>query len=99
MNMDRRIVIAKALAGHDNARAYSGRGMNGKLCVGIVDDTILKACADAIEALSACIADIETDALDACDAISDLLISARVDNLGLDVIVYWPHLAWPQEES
>lgn len=52
-------------------RGYSGRGMFGKKCLGVV-------CGDATAAIE--------------EAGSLGLRGSRMDNMGRQYIVYWPHL-------
>lgn len=52
--------------------AYSGRGMYGNTCVGVVGENAV----EIIETVAS-----ETGAR-----------GAKTDNMGLDMIVYWPHI-------
>ena len=53
---------------------YSGRGMHGKQCYGIVTDRPMRLIEDAGEAG---------------------IKGAVMDSMGLDTIVYWPHISAP----
>lgn len=67
-------------------RRYSGRGMYGKECVAVSDDRRLQEIlADLVEAYG--------DNLECAEAIR----AARTDNMGLGIVVYWPHVAWPDD--
>jgi hypothetical protein len=65
------------------AQAYSGRGMSGKQCVGVVvegDDDLWEIAQDfAISGLE--------------------IQAPRTDSLGLDTILYWPNVLWPAEAA
>ena len=65
--------IAHAVGGKVEAR-YSGRGMFGDTCVGIV-------CRDPLRTIE--------------EAAARGLRGAHQDQMGLDHIVYWPHLRRP----
>lgn len=72
---------------------YSGRGMYGRQCVGIVGDesTCMKIVGQVIKDAHAQGMDFEFD-----EAVDTLLDSCR-DSMGRDIIVYWPEVA-PLEE-
>ena len=71
-----------------NVRSYSGRGMYGKECVGITGSTLQHVLADLV------LAEFDFDKED----LAYLIRAARTDNMGMDTIVYWPNLQWPEEE-
>ena len=67
-------------------RRYSGRYMYGKECVATSDDRPLQEIlADLIEAYS--------DNFECANAIR----AARTDDMGRGIVVYWPHVAWPDD--
>jgi hypothetical protein len=75
--------IIQALEAADySVRSYSGRGMYGRSCVGVViprGESLIRIGV----VLGAALGD---DALD---------LEERTDSMGLDTIVYWPSLRWP----
>lgn len=85
MNADRLIDLIED-AGY-TARSYSGRGMYGRCCVGIEVPSDVSVFSVAIELALIC-EDGEVRNL------SDL--SPREDSLGLDTILYFPHIEWPK---
>lgn len=66
----------------DYYEGYSGRGMFGRKCPGITteDKNLLRAAADLVEGCSS------------VEAAGRLLRTARVDDMGLGLIVYWPEI-------
>ncbi len=75
-------------------RSYSGRGMNGRYCLGVVLDRNVSSFE-----LAAKIAGELLDADDA-DAIADLA-NLRVcqDSMGLGVVVYFPAIPYEDEDE
>jgi hypothetical protein len=73
-------------------RSYSGRGMSGSECVGVSGDTfgILGSIIQA---------NAENHNPAAWEDIANLIESTRTEALGHNMIVYWPDIAWPDEES
>jgi hypothetical protein len=74
---------------------YSGRGMYGRQCIGIVGDesTCMRIVGQAIKDAHA---QADNDELVFDDVVDTLLDSCR-DSMGRDIIVYWPEVA-PLEE-
>jgi len=82
---------------------YSGRCMFGETCFGIVVDNIATAVYDLSEALrEIIITESRNDpdlAKEADDVLEDgKLTECRTDNMGLDCIIYFPHITVEQEE-
>ena len=85
-------------AGYET-QSYSGRGMYGKSCLGVVTERPFRMIADCTDVLA--------DDLDGClaeDAIHDELVAlgealrgARQDNMGRDIIVYFPDVEYDNE--
>lgn len=69
--------------------AYSGRGMYGRTCFGIVTDDPISAVIQLTRTLmETC--DIDPDeTVDLLDALAE---GACQDSMGLQAIVYWPHI-------
>lgn len=71
-------------------RSYSGRGMYGKECLGVV-------CSDPITAILETLQAVEDEAT-LRDLISDLFDPSE-DSMGRDSIVYWTRIVWEDEEK
>jgi hypothetical protein len=71
-------------AGHDS-RSYSGRGMYGKSCVGVVVEEVMPAIADLVLGCE----DTEQAYL--------LIDRVKSDNMGCDTILYWPSVEWSEK--
>ncbi len=75
----------------DGPRSYSGRGMYGKKCVGIVTDDP-----------SDCVLAIVRELMDDCGDIDELrdlvgyLDNSSQDSMGRSAIVYWPRIEWQE---
>lgn len=63
---------------------YSGRGMYGKLCVGIV-------CGDILGTLVK-LCDYLNNFLEDGESLSDYIGTPKTDSLGLDCILYFPNI-------
>lgn len=74
---------------HVHVRSYSGRGMYGKVCVGV---TVGRQASwfKVVFALHQVLSE-EHEPQD----VEELLESARQDSMGLDTIHYWPQVAAP----
>ncbi len=82
-----------------NVRSYSGRGMYGRSCLGVVTDKSGAAlvCEVIQELISGASDDSET-----VDKISDLcseLSDPSEDSMGLSTIVYWPDIEWQSDSD
>lgn len=71
--------------GHLYYPHYSGRGMYGRTCVGIVTFQ------SPIKIVTALFRHLIDEGMDA-DVIEDLLSDAKSDNMGKDIIVYFPSI-------
>lgn len=74
---------------------YSGRFMFGKECFGVIVSQLATALYDVTEALREIIT--EPDDPDIAKEASDILeegalIEFKTDNMGLDYIIYFPHI-------
>lgn len=72
--------------------SYSGRGMYGRECVGIVG---------SFESCMAVIGEVikENKEEPGFDEMVDQLLDFSQDSMGMDVILYWPELAALEEEE
>lgn len=67
-------------------RAYSGRGMMGRECVGIVvPSAVIAAWRIAAELIGVDSAYV--------------ILNPRWDSMGRDEILYWPSVEWPADET
>lgn len=95
-----RIKEACEMSGTATYRSYSGRGMYGKTCVGIVGS--FRDCMNIIAIVVGTQAEELYDANDddASDIHYDLqdnlasLMEFNYDSMGLDVVVYWPKIEY-----
>jgi len=69
-------------------RAYSGRGMYGKECLGFVTENSLQAVAEI------CSASWFNDGDEFEFMLPDIFANARTDNMGYDTIIYFPNIEW-----
>lgn len=95
-------------------RSYSGRGMYGDTCIGIVGDQ--RSCFRAIsDAIRTAVGNVVDNALDMTDDASEeefrqvrkeqeevdnlirSLLNYRMDNMGLDIVVYWEDLEYTSQ--
>ena len=85
-------------------KSYSGRGMYGKKCASITDecqDAAMEIIADAIKNFIQyeIIPEIENgenpDNIDYGEFLQRIL-TFSTDNMGLDVVVYWPSIEWDE---
>jgi hypothetical protein len=68
-------------------RAYSGCGMHGKQCVGVVTDDVFNLGVS----LGLVMADRGYP--------NGLAADTWYDSMGLDTVVYWPALVWPEDDE
>lgn len=91
----RKLIGAIESAGYE-ARSYSGRGMFGKECVGVEipqDESAFALAAKLV--LTVFDEDGDEEAYNLTSDLADLRVSE--DAMGLDAIVYFPRVAWPEE--
>jgi len=75
-------------AGRCRVRSYSGKGMNGKLCLGIIGrpKELKKALADVFKTATR-----NPHVVDPADVI-DTFMNYSEDDMGLDKVYYWPKI-------
>lgn len=83
---------------------YSGRFMYGKLCFGVTVSKLATALYDVSEALRGIIIKEKRDDLDLAKEAADMLEDGnltefRTDNMGLDYIIYFPHITVEKENE
>jgi hypothetical protein len=66
--------------------SYSGRRMYGEHCVAVVCDNPFHIIGVLIETFE-----------DIRSFNDELVINARVDDMGLQKVIYWPHLPWTSD--
>lgn len=81
---------------------YSGRCMFGETCFGIVVGNVATAVYDVSEALRGIIIAERRDDVDLAKEAADVLeegelTECRTDNMGLDYIIYFPHITVERE--
>jgi hypothetical protein len=102
---------AKDLDNGAAVRSYSGRGMFGRNCVGITG-TLSDCQAVVAGALTAAMEDLFTSSIDTDDSdreaynkrdqvatLIDQLTKFSWDNMGYDVVLYFPNLKWEEVEE
>lgn len=72
-------------------QSYSGRGMYGSQCLGVVVTDLGKFIGDVLYEIAVRIDDGECHAVELCEPISDAFRGMRTDNMGRDIIVYFPN--------
>lgn len=79
---------------------YSGRGMYGRNCIGITgsDRQCNQVIGDAVKLAAEDYVD-ETIDRDEFNDLVDTLMKSSQDNMGLDMIVYWPSVAFEGESE
>lgn len=104
MKISRKLYNKLQAAGLRVTDKYSGRFMYGKLCFGITVSQLATALYDVSEALREIIitenrADLDL-AKEAADMLEDgELTEFKTDNMGLDYIVYFPHITVEKENE
>lgn len=83
---------------------YSGRFMYGKLCFGVIVSQLATALYDVTEALREIIIKEKRDDLNLAKEAADMLEDGnltefRTDNMGLDYIIYFPHITVGKENE
>lgn len=82
---------------------YSGRGMGGRDCLGVVIGDVSHVAAATVAVALALDEHehvrLEYDAFDIMEMVTTGRIQYVTDNLGYDTIVYWPHLSVQPERG
>lgn len=67
--------------------SYSGRGMDGKRCVSLAtEDSVFTVLANLINEYGV------------AEAASELVRWTKQDSLGRRIVLYWPHVEWPEDK-
>ena len=86
-------------------RSYSGRGMNGKQCVGIdtehTDTTalVLDLVKEALGGVNTSCGDRAYESIGEVQDLCELLKGARSDSMGHGYIVYFPKIKWEEADN
>lgn len=80
------------LAERANVRAYSGRVMFGKQCIGI---TLGQYSQNPIGLIAECVAIVEDEAERL--ELAKIFKNTKEDSMGKGCIIYWPDMAWDNE--
>lgn len=91
----------------EGVRSYSGRGMNGRICLGITTDnpikTVLEITKNMLDQINSIDVDIESDIerhegqlSEVYELIGDLQ-ECQTDSMGRSQIVYFPEIPWDLE--
>ena len=78
-----------------DVRSYSGRGMYGRECLAIEGSSAMYIIASMLEKIS----EEGEDAAEAASDLSEALRRSSQDSMGLDVVLYFPHIKFVGEED
>lgn len=81
-------------AGHE-VRSYSGRAMYGKECLGVTCSNPIRAVLETV----AYLVENQGDSEEVTEAIDALARDPRTDSMGMAAIVYFPNIAWEEEDE
>lgn len=97
MRVDGKTLIKHLKDAYFEPRSYSGRAMYGRRCVGVTvdSDKVLSVGARLVAA----VLDDSDDPFAIAEEYAELMDKARSDSMGLDMIIYWPDVAWPADED
>lgn len=73
---------------------YSGRFMYGKKCFAFEAENPIAAFGEILD----CINRLYNDTDDIYEELDELMKSAKTDNLGMNMVVYFPFCDWNSEE-
>ena len=79
-------------AGEEPPRAYSGRCMYGRQCPALEGGSVPEVLARLVLLVGA----LEEDG-PLVEEVAEAVRSARTDDMGLGVVVYWPDVKWEDE--
>ncbi len=104
MEISRKLYNSLQAAGLRVTDNYSGRFMYGKMCFGVTVSQLATALYDVTEALREVIITTKRRDLDLAKEAADMLEDGKLtefktDNLGLDYIVYFPHITVEKEDG
>jgi len=94
----------------ENMRSYSGRGMSGQTCLGVTGSSLgdfmsavmgafVQRCSDSPEAEGGEGVVVSEATLDLGNAIAEALGTVRTDNMGRDIIIYFPRVPFVEEDA
>jgi hypothetical protein len=82
-----------------NCRSYSGRGMYGAECLGIVHPIAGVIFGDIVRGIDMSVDPSDGSMHKALIDVADAFYSARMDSMGRDVIVYFPDIPYVNDED
>lgn len=92
------MTILNILRNNADVRSYSGRFMYGKKCPAVTCESIADILKEAVETILIDYDD-ETIDIDERDNLIDSLFNYSLDNMGRDMVIYWPKEKWEDEGS
>jgi len=104
MEISRKLYNSLQAAGLRVTDNYSGRFMYGKMCFGVTVSQLATALYDVTEALREVIIATRRSDLDLAKEAADMLEDGKLtefktDNMGLDYIIYFPHITVEKENE
>ena len=104
MEISRKLYNSLQAAGLRVTDNYSGRFMYGKMCFGVTVSQLATALYDVTEALREVIIATRRSDLDLAKEAADMLEDGKLtefktDNMGLDYIIYFPHITVEKENG
>jgi hypothetical protein len=86
-------LVGAILAAGYEPEAYSGRGMTGRQCVGVVCDRPIEVVLDVIQSLCR-----HADGVDEVEDLVEALSGSHTDNMAMQTVIYWPKHRWEEDE-
>lgn len=104
MEISRKLYNRLQKAGLRVTDNYSGRFMYGKMCFGVTVSQLATALYDVTEAIREVIIATRRSDLDLAKEAADMLEDGKLtefktDNMGLDYIIYFPHITVEKENE
>lgn len=96
--MDAETLIDLIERAGEEPQSYSGRGMYGRKCVGVVCKNAFDMLADISDAAIG-VGDDDDGHDSVLYAWIRLMRRTQQDSMGRDIIIYWPSVEWPEEED
>lgn len=88
--------LTEILSKNENARSYSGRGMYGEKCVGIVGSSFSEIFSNVVDDIFYSADDSENNRT---HELMQLVMRFKHDSMGKDMIVYWEQLGRADESD
>lgn len=98
----KKIVSAFESAGYE-VRSYSGRGMYGKECLAVTSEAsgnvIINVVLQIMDAINGPSSDAYYESVEAAKNLIQSLQNHREDSIGRSSIIYWPNIAWEDDQD